>query len=408
MAPFQQSSSSTSRISYIIAFLLFILVCQIAYNSINNSTNITLRSDNKPSSSSTSSTTSNSPASSTTTSSSTSSTASSIFSSLSKLTTSDKKRPEDELFGTMYYLTHKSPPSMPSVRLTPEEEKRLNPSRTPDTIYGGKLDKPHLGGFTERDEMGLSMNLFNYMMGPMTIKSVIDVGCGKGISTKEFLDRGARVLCVEGSHDGVEQSLLPSSMIVEHDFSRGPWWPEETYDATWSVEFLEHVGRPYMMNYLPIFKKSALVLVTSSGFGGWHHVEVHAQWWWRARMEAQGFRFSPELTERFRRIASDGTLINPNLASGQAQHLAHGLQVFINPIVASLPQHHHLFGGGGCYDDSIDNNNGGRECTGVDALPGDYLPLLDCSWDPNSKATILKCEKNPKATIPNQKFIPEN
>lgn len=251
--------------------------------------------------------------------------------------------------------------------------------------------------------MGLSLNLFDYMMGPLAIKSVVDVGCGKGISTKEFLDRGARVLCVEGSHDGVTQSLLPPEMIVEHDFSRGPWWPEETYDAAWSVEFLEHVGRPYMLNYMPIFKKSALIFVTSSGFGGWHHVEVHAHWWWRARFEAQGFIFSQELTDLARKFASDGVHRNPKLPDGQAQHLIHGLRVFINPEVASLPQHHHLIGGGGCYDDSVDNNNGGLECTGPDELPGDYLPLLNCKWEPNRMFKILQCEKNSKATIPNQK-----
>jgi hypothetical protein len=67
-----------------------------------------------------------------------------------------------------------------------------------------------------------------------------------GFSTKHFLDRGARVLCVEGSHDAVTASLLPSNVVVEHDFSRGPWWPEKTYDAAWSIEFLEHVGESRM------------------------------------------------------------------------------------------------------------------------------------------------------------------
>lgn len=63
--------------------------------------------------------------------------------------------------------------------------------------------------------------------------------------------------------------------MIEHDFTRGPWWPAETYDAAWSVEFLEHVGRQYMENYLSIFHKCALIFVTASGWGGWHHVEIH-------------------------------------------------------------------------------------------------------------------------------------
>ena len=47
------------------------------------------------------------------------------------------------------------------------------------------------------------------------------------------------VQCVEGSHDAVSQSIIPNSEkhVVEHDFSRGPWWPDFTVDAAWAVEF---------------------------------------------------------------------------------------------------------------------------------------------------------------------------
>ena len=110
--------------------------------------------------------------------------------------------------------------------------------------------------------------LWNWMQKVLNVRSMVDVGCGRGISTKWFLDHGSEVLCVEGSHDAVEQSLLPRSVIVEHDFSRGPWWPNATYDLAWSVEFLEHVGRHYAQNYMPIFRRSALAFVTHSTWGG--------------------------------------------------------------------------------------------------------------------------------------------
>ena len=58
------------------------------------------------------------------------------------------------------------------------------------------------------------------MMGNLAIRSIVDVGCGKGVSTDYFKKLGADVLCVEGSHDAVLQSLLPSANIVEHDFSQ--------------------------------------------------------------------------------------------------------------------------------------------------------------------------------------------
>ena len=84
----------------------------------------------------------------------------------------------------------------------------------------------------------------------------------------------ADVLCVEGSHEAISQSLLPPNKIVEHDYSLGPWWPSKTYDACWCVEFLEHVSRHYIRNYLPSFHKCAIVFTTRSEWGGYHHVEV--------------------------------------------------------------------------------------------------------------------------------------
>ena len=100
---------------------------------------------------------------------------------------------------------------------------------------------------------------------------------------------------MEGSHDAYLNSVLPDKdkQMVEHDFSRGPYWPSKTYDAVWSVEFLEHVsfctwllqelfvsvlashphiyyisaskvGRNFHKNYLPVFRKAAILFVTHS------------------------------------------------------------------------------------------------------------------------------------------------
>ena len=55
-----------------------------------------------------------------------------------------------------------------------------------------------------------------------------------------------------------------------------------------------------------------------------------------------------------------------------------GMLIFVNPSVASLPQHHHLFGGNGCFKGAINNADGGAPCEGVDRLPEEYQSLLDC------------------------------
>jgi hypothetical protein len=191
----------------------------------------------------------------------------------------------------------------PATRLTEEEDSQIDRSH-----YGGKGDKPHLGGFTEFDPMGVVPTLWKHMVTKFGIKSLLDVGCGKGISTSWFVTHGLEyVQCVEGSHDAVSQSIVPTTpdyeRVVEHDFSLGPWWPPRTVDAVWCVEFTEHVGRNYQPNYLPSFRSAALIFVTHSNWGGWHHVEVHDDEWWRIRWEAAGLVYSQSLTDEARTVA---------------------------------------------------------------------------------------------------------
>jgi 2-polyprenyl-3-methyl-5-hydroxy-6-metoxy-1,4-benzoquinol methylase len=187
---------------------------------------------------------------------------------------------------------HKSSKNGEDKKSPPPKLSPLLQTGKSDTVnrgfYGGKLDPTHLGGFITRDNRTIAPNVWNMMLGPWAVKSFIDLGCGKGFSSRYFLDKGAKVLCVEGSRDALEQSLLPKENIIGHDMSLGAWWPEETYDVLWSTEFLEHLSRPFMPNYLPMMRKAALIMISQPGWGGWHHVEVHSPEWWRSRMEMQG------------------------------------------------------------------------------------------------------------------------
>lgn len=198
--------------------------------------------------------------------------------------------------------------ALPSIPTTSDEEASIDRN-----FYGGKGDKSHLGGFTSFDPMGVSPTLWKHMVSYLGIKSLLDVGCGKGISTSWFVTHGLEyVVCVEGSHDAVTNSLLPTISnvpsttkheLVEHDFSRGPWWPSRTVDVAWCVEFTEHVGRNFQHNYYTAFRKAAFIFMTHSNWGGWHHVEVHNDDWWRVRMESMGFVYSEYLTSEMRRKA---------------------------------------------------------------------------------------------------------
>lgn len=262
--------------------------------------------------------------------------------------------------------------------------------------YGGKQDKLHLGGFTSMDIAGVSENTWNWMLSSLGIRSLIDLGCGRGISTSYFFKKGVKVLCIEGSHDAIQQSLLPTQMIIQHDFTLGPWWPNTTYDAVWSVEFVEHVGRHYMRNYLPVFRRASLIFLTYGTHGGWHHVEVRDEWWWKARFQAQGFIYSEDLTKAARKYAKFG-----RKAEFEAQHIIYNMLVFINPAVASLPESDHLMSGHGCMWEKqrglpCEGHSGGKNSiqykwwSAVDRVPDRYQPLINCTEDPEKH--IWKCD----------------
>ena len=78
-------------------------------------------------------------------------------------------------------------------------------------------------------------------------------------------------------------------------------------------------------------------------------------------------------------------------------------QVFINPVVASLPEHQHLFAEGGCFVSRGAGELITRECDGVknkveSVLPKKYLTLditdeMDREWEELVKRNIPPPEK---------------
>lgn len=298
---------------------------------------------------------------------------------------------DDPALPPVLRLFGKAPQNRPSAvkRVPKANEGRYGGG--PDEFYDGRTDAKHLGGSTGKDTAGITPGLWNFVLKALNVRSVVDVGCGRGISTKWFLDHGADVLCLEGANDAINKSYLPRQRIVAHDFSLGPYWPDKTYDMAWCIEVLEHISRPYMANYQAIFHKSAIVVASHSAWGGHHHVEVHPDWWWQTRMELTGLQYSDVLTRLFRTVA--GKFRKPQ--TSEAQHIIFTTHVYINPKVAGLPQHAHLMGMFGCFaswpskaDNKLRQN--GPCPDKEDALPEQFLPvhrtptqwdIFDLNWD---------------------------
>jgi Methyltransferase domain len=292
--------------------------------------------------------------------------------------------------------------ALPSVRVAaPEQEEdpvAAAAAATRGEYYGGKGDKNHLGGFANKgiDMEGVSPAAWKWMVHRHGIHTLLDVGCGRGISTAWFQAHGVDANCVEGSHDAIEQTVLdsPALRVTEHDFSRGPWWPPRTVDAVWCVELLEHVSRNFHTNLMPTFRSAALVYATHSHWGGWHHVEIHSTDWWIARFQSYGFVYSQYLTDEIRGAAiSHKDDPTPNGGTYSATHLWSTMMVFINPTVASLPEHSHLLSENGCYN--MNREQGNRRCGNVTDIPPDEkeaLKRLESTLPPHYESLPLTDE----------------
>lgn len=109
-------------------------------------------------------------------------------------------------------------------------------------------------------------------------------------------------------------------------------------------------------------------------------------------MEMMGFVYSDELTKDMRGFAlvdKARTDIIPAMEDDKSysvgQHLWSTLQVYINPLVASLPEHAHLLAEHGCYtsEKGIECGKAGNNIDSV--LPDSFKPLkitdeMDQEW----------------------------
>jgi hypothetical protein len=154
-------------------------------------------------------------------------------------------------------------------------------------------DPPHLGGYVEGgDKDTWYPSLWSRLIYHYNIKSIMDIGCGEGHSTRWFRDNGCEVLGIEGSLNAILDSPDPT-LLVWHDYTEGPYIPKKNYDAIWCCEFVEHVEEQYVDNFLETFKCANYVFMTHAleNQGGYHHVNCKSPDYWIDKMDNIGFKY---------------------------------------------------------------------------------------------------------------------
>lgn len=160
----------------------------------------------------------------------------------------------------------------------------------------------HLGG--HEGETHLDDGALSYLIKTFDIKSMIDIGCGPGGMVGLAMDKGLAAWGVDGD-DKVERDSKVADRIHIHDYAKGPYVPD-WFDLGWCVEFVEHVDKPCMPNFLETFKKCKYVAMTHAlpNQPGHHHVNCMPPEYWFGVMEAIGFQLLVEDTNVMRQSST--------------------------------------------------------------------------------------------------------
>jgi SAM-dependent methyltransferase len=187
----------------------------------------------------------------------------------------------------------------------------LNQTHGPDIIEG------HLGGCSIGGDGGTYYPImWEKIVKNYDVKTVLDIGCGRGFSSKYFQSLGCDILGVDGSTKAGEMSLIPEHFLL-NDYEGGPALSRSkieyndkpikdfVFDLCWCCEFVEHVWEEYSPNFIEDFKRCKYVAMTFAepGQGGHHHVNEQPEEYWVKKLEANGFEYLIEETEELRKFA---------------------------------------------------------------------------------------------------------
>lgn len=172
-------------------------------------------------------------------------------------------------------------------------------------IRGRQSSVPTIFGLEHGDPLTWTPDLWRWTYQKLGVRSVLDVGCGEGHSTKFFQDLGCRVLGVDGSAQAQRDSVI-ADFHLRHDFTRGTYLPDEIFDLVWCCEFVEHVEEQFVGHVLQTFARGSRYLMMTyarPGQPGYHHVNCRPARYWIRKVEEIGFRLDRSLTEESRGIS---------------------------------------------------------------------------------------------------------
>ena len=133
--------------------------------------------------------------------------------------------------------------------------------------------------------------------------SVLDVGCGTGISLDYFQSKGIRVRGLEGSELAISKARH-GSLITLHDLN-SPANLGEKFDLVWCFEVAEHIHPKYvsaLIETLTTHGDRILLSAARPGQGGLGHLNEQPPEYWVEKMSEAGFALDAENSNKYRTL----------------------------------------------------------------------------------------------------------
>jgi SAM-dependent methyltransferase len=172
----------------------------------------------------------------------------------------------------------------------------------------------HLGGnLIGGDPETYEPKLWDGLVSAYKVRSVVDVGCGEGISSKYFRERGIPCLAI----DGLRKNCMVAEFAVQHDFVEGPL---ELYgfDLAWCCEVVEHIEEQYLCNLLKTVEHVRIVAMTYGLEPGHHHVNMREEAYWISAFGTVGFQLREDDTRTARSLAEQKHFKHNGLIFGKS------------------------------------------------------------------------------------------
>ena len=134
--------------------------------------------------------------------------------------------------------------------------------------------------------------LIPHVIAELPVRSILDVGCGRGVWLARWRHHGAtELLGIDGPYVDPERLAIPASSFRAMDLAK-PLSLERSFDLVQSLEVAEHVSEASAEVFVEnLARHGTLVLFSAAipGQGGEHHVNEQPWEYWRRKFAARGY-----------------------------------------------------------------------------------------------------------------------